>query len=296
MFTGIFPPIPTPFQGDEIAFDRLAANLDRWNSTGLAGLVVLGSNGEFVLLDEKEKRDLIAFVRERTPRDRRVIVGTGCESTRATINLTRAAARLGADGALVVNPSYYKESMTEAVLERFYRDVADASPIPVMLYNMPRNTGINLSTGLILRLAEHPNIVGIKDSGGNIVQISEVIAGAPEGFSVFAGSGSFLLPLLVMGGAGGTLAVANVVPDVCVAIYRHFQAGELEEARALQRRILDLNRAVTAGYGVAGLKAALDLVGYYGGAPRPPLLPVGNDARARIRQILADGGFLPAGG
>lgn len=287
----MFAPIPTPFdETGEVAYERLRENLERWARTRLAGVVVLGSNGEFALLDPDEKEALIGFVREHFPADRPVIAGTGCESTRATIRLTRRAAQLGADAALVLNPYYYKGSMTDAALKRFYLEVADASPIPIMVYNMPRNTGLNLSAQLVVELSQHPNIVGVKDSSGNIVQISEIVAGAPEGFAVFAGSGSFLLPTILMGGVGGTLAVANVLPDQCADIVSLAREGRIAEARALQLRILEANAAVTSRWGIAGLKAALDMIGYYGGPPRPPILPLGEAERARLREIMRGAG------
>ncbi len=293
-FFGVFAPIPTPFEGIGISFSRLAENIARWNQTRLAGLVVLGSNGEFVLLDEDEKVALVARVRELTAPTKKVVAGTGCESTRATVRLTKACARAGADAVLVVTPHYYKGSMTDAALERFYLDVAEASPVPVLLYNMPRSTGLNLAPALVARLAKaHPNIVGVKDSAGDIAQIAETVRLAPPGFSVFAGSASFLLATLALGGVGGTLALANIAPNECCAIYEHWQAGQLEQARELQLRLLPVNQAVTARWGVPGLKSAMDRLGYYGGPPRPPLLPLDEDERIELRDILIAAGLLP---
>lgn len=188
------------------------------------------------------------------------------------------------------------KDMSEAALEAFYTRLADASPIPVMLYNMPGNTGVNLSSALTLRLAAHPNIVGIKDSGGNIVQIAEVLAGAPEGFSVFAGSGSFLLATLVLGGVGGTLAVANVVPDHCVRIQESYARGDMDTARRMQLALLPLNAAVTGRFGIGGMKAAMDLVGFRGGMPRSPILPASAAVRAEIARILAQLGVATVQG
>jgi len=283
---GIYAPIPTPFEVGEVSLKHLRANLERWGRTRLAGLVVLGTNGEACLLDEDEKVETIAFVCEHAPVHLTVMAGTGQESTRATIRLTRKAAQMGAKAALVLNPHYYKGSMTEEALRRHYWEVADASPIPVLLYNMPRNTGLNMSAALAVRLAEHPNIVGIKDSSGDVVQMAQVVAGAKAGFTVFAGSGSFLLPALSVGAVGGTLAVANVIADTCAEIQSLFEAGRIAEAADLQRRIIPLNAAVTARWGVAGLKAAMDLSGYWGGLPRPPLLPVGDEERKEIARLL----------
>ncbi|MGE5483754.1 MAG: dihydrodipicolinate synthase family protein [Ignavibacteriales bacterium] len=286
MFSGIFAPIATPFEGGEISFRRMKENLARWGETGLAGVVVLGSNGEFVLLDEDEKERLVGFVRENLPASKKVIAGTGCESTRATVRLSKKARDLGADAVLVVTPSYYKGGMTDHALQDYYTAVANDSPCPVLLYNMPRNTGVNMSPSLVASLSSHPNIAGIKDSSGNIVQISEIIARSRPGFAVFAGSGSFLLATLLMGGVGGTLAVANVIPDVCVRIATMFSEGRIREARDLQMKILDLNAAVTSRWGVAGLKAALDMTGYFGGDPRPPLRPLPAPQRVELQDIL----------
>ena len=234
----------------------------------------MGSNGEFALLDLDEKMFLIEFVRQHTDASKNIIAGTGCQSTKETIRLTEHAASVGADAALVITPSFYKGSMTEAALERFFLDVAEAAPIPIMLYNMPRNTGLNMSAQLMVKLAQHPNIVGVKDSSGNIVQIAEVIAQTPPDFAVFAGSGSFLYPTLALGGVGGTLAVANILPETCVSLYEAVQAGDHQTAKELQQRLLAPNAAVTSRWGIAGLKAALDLLGYKGGVPRRPLLPL----------------------
>ena len=286
---GMFAPVPTPFTSDEdIDFGRLKENLGKWEKTGLAGFVVLGSNGEFVSLTHEEKVQMISFVRENTSKEKMVIAGTGCESTRETIQLTREAAECGVDAALVVNPTYFKGSLKEDVLESHYRKVADESPIPVMIYNMPGNTGINMSARLLVRLSKHPNIVGLKDSGGNIVQISNVINGASKDFSVFAGSGSYLLTTLVMGGVGATMAVANVVPNYCVEIEKVFKEGNIEKARDMQLALLDLNAAVTSGFGIPGLKYALDRIGYYGGPVRSPLLPVSDVQKKEIDRLLEE--------
>jgi 4-hydroxy-2-oxoglutarate aldolase len=288
---GIFAPIPTPFNPDEeIAFDQLQRNLGWWSETKLAGVVVLGSNGEFAYLTPEEKIKLVAEVKANWPADKMVIAGTGCETTRETIKLSRQAADLGVDACLILTPHYYKGSMTPAALKRYFWEVADACPVPVMLYNMPRNTGLNLASQLVIEIAKHPNIAGVKDSGGDIVQISEIAAGTDDTFSVFAGSGSFLLTTLLMGGVGGTLAVANVMPDQCAEIVELFHAGKLDEARELQRLILEPNRAVTGRWGIAGLKAALELMGKYGGPLRRPLLPLADAERAELAKVLATAG------
>ena len=284
---GAYAPIPTPFEKDEIAFDKLTVNLEVWGRSSLDGLVVLGTNGEAVFLDHEEKIALIKHVRENFPAEKPVVAGTGCESARETLKLTDAAASAGADAALVITPHFYKGGMQEANLKAFYNEVADHSPIPVVLYNMPRNTGLNLPAKLVTELSYHENIVSVKDSSGDIVQISEITAHCHEDFSVFAGSAGFLLPSLIMGAVGGTMAVANIIPEHCSDIFKYFREGRLHEAQSLQQRILPLNKAVTAGFGVAGLKAAMDMLGYYyGGNPRLPLLPLDENQKEELKGIM----------
>ncbi len=289
---GIYAPIATPFAGGEIAYDKLEKNLSFWLESDLTGVVVMGSNGEFVLLTPEEKEELMRFVCARTKGKKPVIAGTGAESTAETIRLNAKAAEAGADAVLIVTPNYYKGEMTDPVLSRFYTDVADQSPLPVILYNMPRNAGINISAKLAVELARHPNIIGIKDSGGNIVQIADMIRNAPEGFSVFAGSASYLYTSLALGATGGTLALANIFPNECARVQTLFDAGKIREARDLQMKLIDSNNAVTARWGIPGLKAALEMIGLYGGDPRPPLVPLKEADREELRKILMRTGFL----
>jgi 4-hydroxy-2-oxoglutarate aldolase len=288
---GIYAPIATPFAEGEIAYDKLEKNLEFWLGSDLEGIVVMGSNGEFVLLSPQEKEELMRFVCARAKGKKPVIAGTGAESTAETTRLNRKAAEAGADAVLIVTPNYYKGEMTDPVLTRFYTDVADQSPLPVILYNMPRNAGINISAKLAVELARHPNIIGIKDSGGNIVQIADMIRNAPEGFSVFAGSASFLYASLVLGATGGTLALANIFPNECARLQTLFDAGKMREARDLQMKLIDSNNAVTARWGIPGLKAAMDMIGLYGGDPRPPLVPLKEADREELRKILTKTGF-----
>lgn len=290
---GIYAPIATPFKDGKIAYDKLEKNLDFWLGSDLAGVVVMGSNGEFVLLSPEEKEKLTRFVCGQAKGKKPVITGTGAESTMETMRLNEMAAKAGSDAVLVVTPNYYKGDMTDAVLARFYTDVADASPVPLILYNMPRNAGINISAKLAVELAKHPNIIGIKDSGGNIVQIADMIRNAPPTFSVFAGSASFLFASLVLGATGGTLALANVFPNECARLQKLFEAGKVKEARDLQMNLIDSNAAVTARWGIPGLKAAMEMIGLYGGDPRPPLLPLREADREELRKVLTRTGFFP---
>jgi len=284
---GIFAPIATIFdESGDLDLKRFRENVRKFSETKLSGLVVLGSNGEFTLLSYHEKVALVKAAREVIAKDKILIAGTGCESLRETVELTNECARLGADAALVVTPSYYKSDMTDESLERYFTLVADESAVPIMLYNMPRNTGVNMSASLVAKLSRHPNIIGIKDSSGNITQIASIIAKCPKDFAVFAGSGSFLLPTLMLGGVGGTLAVANVVPNYCVAIYYLCKNGSLEDAIKLQLGLLELNAAVTTRYGIGGMKAAMEMVGFHGGSPRLPILPAANEAKREISDIV----------
>jgi 4-hydroxy-2-oxoglutarate aldolase len=290
---GIYAPIATPFAGGKIAYDKLEQNLKFYMDSDLAGLVVMGSNGEFVLLTPEEKVELTRFVCARAKGKKLVIAGTGAESTAETIRLNAEAAKAGADAVLVVTPNYYKGEMTDPVLARFYTDVADASSLPLILYNMPRNAGINISAKLAVELAKHPNIIGIKDSGGNIVQIADMIRNAPASFSVFAGSASFLFTSLALGATGGTLALANIFPNECARLQKLFEAGKIKEARDLQMTLIDSNNAVTGRWGIPGLKAAMEMIGLYGGDPRPPLLPLKEADREELRKVLTRTGFFP---
>ncbi len=287
---GIYAPMACLFEGDMGPIDAaaLAESTEIYNKTGLSGLVVMGSNGEFTSLSEAEKNIFVKTVKDHIAPDKHVIAGCGTESTRGTIELCRIAADLGAEAALVLSPNYFKKAMqTDRVIEGFYNDVADASPIPVILYNMPGNSGINISSSMTGKLAKHENIIGIKDSGGNIVQITEAIRNTEnEDFAVFAGSTSFLMATTLLGGKGGTLALANVLPNECVKLFELTKSGQIEKAVKAQKVLMAANAAVTATYGIGGLKAALDHVGYPGGAPRKPLLPVSEADRQTICGII----------
>lgn len=294
---GIYPPIPTPFDAQgHFAPGALAENLAHWNRFALRGYVVLGTNGEYVFLTEEEKRQVLKAARAAIPADKLLIAGTGCEATGMTIELTKKAADLGADAALVITPSYYTGRMTPEVLTRHFQAVAEASPIPILIYNMPACTGIDLSAATVAAMAEHPNIIGIKESGGNVVKMGDIRRLAGPRFQVLAGSAGFLLPGLSVGAVGGILALANIAPAHCLAIYRHFLEGRWEQARELQVRMIPVNTAVTSGWGVPALKAAMDLLGLYGGPVRAPLLPLAEELKEKLRAILIEGGVMGGDG
>lgn len=285
---GVFPPIPTPFDADgKILHDKLRANLARWNETGLHGFVVLGSNGEYVMLNEAERAAVWETARAAIPRNKIFFAGTGAESTQTAIALTKRAAEIGADYAMVVTPHYYKSQLNPPALINHYRVIADASPIPIILYNFPPSTGIDLDASTVIRLSEHPNIVGIKDSSGLVAKYGEIIKGARKDFALIAGSGSYFYPSLCIGAVGCVPALGNVAPRECVALYNAFCSGKHEDARALQARLLALNSAVTTRWSVPGLKAALDEIGLYGGPPRLPLRAMGEEDRRALKEIIS---------
>ena len=271
-FAGIFTPIVTPFTAsDTIDEPSLRGNVTQWMRTALDGLVVLGSNGEAAQLDDDEADRVVAIAREHVPAEKVFMVGTGRESTKATIAATSRAAALGADAALVRTPSFFKPQMTSDVFVRHYTADADAAPIPILLYNVTMFTGVTLQADAVERLAVHPNIVGMKESGSDIALIAEYVARTPDDFTVLAGSATTLFHSLCAGCDGAILALAALVPDACVQMRTLVRAQRLDEARALQRQLMPLARSVGGSHGVPGLKAALDLMGYMGGYPRPPL-------------------------
>jgi 4-hydroxy-2-oxoglutarate aldolase len=287
-FAGIFTPIVTPFRTDDTLDEgALQRNVLRWMQTPLTGLVVLGSNGEAPQLDDVEADRVVEIVRANVPRERPLIAGTGRESTKATIAANARAAAAGVDAVLVRTPSFFKAQMTAEVFFRHYTEVADASPVPVLLYNVSMFTGVNLPVDAVERLSAHPNIAGMKESGSDIGQIAEYVARTPDDFTVLAGSATTLFHALCAGCDGAILALAALLPDHCVAMRALVQENRLAEARALQQRLTPLARSVGSTYGVAGLKAALDLMGYNGGVPRPPLRPAPSHAIDTIGSQLA---------
>jgi 4-hydroxy-2-oxoglutarate aldolase len=284
---GIIPPLPTSFhESEELYPEKIRENIGILLGFDLAGILVLGSNGELVLLSESEKEKVYATAREAIPSDRIMIAGTGGQSTRETIRLTKLAARQEADAALVLNPFYYKGQMTPDVLMHHYHDVADASTIPLIIYNMPSNSGVDMSADTITSIAAHPNIIGIKDSDGDIVKMGKIVRNTSEDFSVMAGSAGFLLPALASGADGGIMALANILPQKCLEILDTFSAGNLDMARDIQQAVIPLNTAVTKRWGIPALKAAMDNLGLYGGPVRRPLMPLDDKKKAALLKLL----------
>jgi 4-hydroxy-2-oxoglutarate aldolase len=289
---GILLPFTTPFTGDGAVDARaLCSNIVKWNETGVTGYVALGSTGERVHLDERECLEVIEAAREATPEHLALIAGAGQQGTLATINEVRRFAGAGADAVLVITPHFYRKAMTDEALVNHYRAVADASSIPVVLYSMPDLTGLALAPETVARLSEHENIAGIKDSSADIVNLAETLRLVPTDFAVLTGNGPMLYAALAAGAQGAILAVGCVAARLSIAIYAATLAGEHQRALALQRRLAPLARAVTTRYGIGGLKAALDMLGYEGGMVRAPLRSPGEHERREIARLLEEAAY-----
>jgi 4-hydroxy-2-oxoglutarate aldolase len=291
---GVFAALTTPFDGEKISIEKFKDNISRYNGTGLAGYVVLGSTGEAVFLGDDEAERLVAAAQASASPEKTLVVGASHESALKTVELANRLAGLGADTVLVKPPHYYKSRMTTDALRQFYLRVADGCRVPMIIYNIPQNTGVTVEPPLVVELSRHSNIAGIKDSSGVLSNLAEVRPRADVDFRFFIGTGSLLLPGLLLGASGGILAMASAVPELCVRLDRLFRDGKLAEARQLQLDLVPLNKALTQTMGIAAIKYALDLLGYSGGLPRSPLLPLGNADQETIREMLRRLNLLPA--
>jgi 4-hydroxy-2-oxoglutarate aldolase len=278
----------TPFdESGTIRYDAFERNIGKYVEAGIEGYLVLGSNGESVYLEHSEKLRLIEAARKRIPSSMTLLAGTGVESTQATITLTKEAADRGADAVLVKNPFYFKSQMTFDVYMAHYTAVADASPIPVIIYNVPVFTGVPLQSNLVIELSKHPNIRGLKDSSGDVKLISEVVWNSNQSkFGVLAGAAPTLFPAMMSGARGGIIAIACAAPKATLALYRAFAAGDYKKASEIQRIIAPAAGAVTNKHGIAGLKCAMELEGFESGQPRRPLLPATAAQREDLTQIF----------
>jgi 4-hydroxy-2-oxoglutarate aldolase len=291
-FQGIFPALLTPFEGaaegpgGDLALEKFRENILKYDAFDLAGYVIGGSTGEGVLISNDETARLVETARAAAAPGRMVIAGTAQESTRLTIEFTKRLAALGADAALVRPPGYYKARMNRESLRRHYLAVADAAPIPLIVYNIPQNTGIPIEPNLVVELSKHPNILGLKESSGSLAYLGQIVRELPEDFSYLLGSGYVVLPGLLAGASGAILAVANAAPALCLEIYRLFREGRIKEAQERQLDLVPINKAVMETFGIPGAKYALDLQGFHGGPVRLPLLPLDDKAKDEIRGLL----------
>jgi len=288
IFSGVFAALTTPFAHDgRVSLPDLKHNIQRYNQTELAGYVALGSTGESVLLTRAEMDGVLITVKEAAAKGKRLLAGAGAESTSETIERTKRAAELGYDAALVKTPYYYKPAYKPEVLIAHYRRVADESPIPVLLYSIPQFTGIALGAADVAALAEHPNIIGIKDSSGNVQGVAEIVAATPPAFQVLVGAAASVYPSMVIGARGAILALACALPEKCVALFDLVRQGHHEEARELQSVLLRASKLIVSELGIAGVKHAMDQRGYRGGLPRLPLVPLHQEQKKRLNDFLA---------
>jgi 4-hydroxy-2-oxoglutarate aldolase len=287
LFAGVLAPVTTPFDAatGDVAPEQLRHNVVHLLEAGLDGVVVVGSTGESAMLDPEEQRRLVGWVRPVLPDGRWLVAGTGAESTRQAVALSRAAAAEGADAVLVRPPSYFANATSPATLADYYRTVADASPVPVLVYNIPKYTHVALAAGLLQQLATHPNIRGVKDSSGDVKNLAAYRDALPQ-WTVLAGSGSLLFPGLELGCDGGVLAVACYAARRCADIFAAFRAGDRARAGALQERLGPIDKEIVGKLGPAGVKAAMDAVGLYGGPVRAPLAPLAPADRERVAQLV----------
>jgi 4-hydroxy-2-oxoglutarate aldolase len=286
---GIFAPLTTPFEPDgSVSLAHLRENIRRYNQTGLAGYAINGSTSESVLLRWDEVYRVWETAREAAAQNKILIAGTGAESTAETIEHTNRAASLGYAVALVRTPSFYKPAMSEDALAEHYLRVADAARIPIMVYSVPIFTHVTVEAPLIGRVSKHPNVVGMKDSSGDVRGVADIIAAAPKKFQTLVGSASTLYESLEKGAVGAILALACAFPELCVEIYEASRAGESAKAHSLAQQLIAPAKMFGPQYGIAGLKCALDRLGYFGGPARPPLLPVGEAGRREIEDLLSN--------
>jgi 4-hydroxy-2-oxoglutarate aldolase len=272
---GVYPALTTPFAADgSVSLSDLQYNIERYNSTGLAGYVALGSTGESVLLSRSEMDGVLATVKQAAGQGKRLIAGTGAESTAETIERTKRAAEFGYHFALVKTPHYYKPAYKPDVLIAHYRRVADASPIPVLLYSVPIFTGVTLEAPEVGLLARHPNIVGIKESSGHVMRVAEMVASTPPDFQILTGSAGTLFAGLTIGAKGAILALAAALPEKCVTLFELVLSGQIEKARDLQNILLKVSKVIMSEHAIAGIKFVMDQRGYRGGIPRLPLVPL----------------------
>jgi 4-hydroxy-2-oxoglutarate aldolase len=290
---GVYPPMLTPFtKAGDVDYNAHKKNLDRWNKIDLGGYLALGSNGETPYLKETEKLKLIELTLQYAARGRTILAGTGLESTRETIRLTNKAAEIGAHAALILTPCFYGSQMTDAVLVQHYRQIADASRIPILIYNMPACTHINISVEAVKTLSQHPNIIGMKDSSGDVPRLGVLKEAVPQSFNLVAGTASVWYPALTLGIRAGILALSNFAGAECVTVQKYYEAGETEKSKNLHERLVPVNKAVTSTYGVAGLKHAASLLGYESGWVRNPLVPLDETAQREIKGLLSAAGLI----
>jgi 4-hydroxy-2-oxoglutarate aldolase len=291
---GLFIPIVTPFDAatGDIAPLAFRANIRKWLEEPIDGYVLFGSNGEGALLDDEEKVRLTAFARELIPPGIPLVVGVSAESTRGVIAEAKRLAKQGAEYLLVSPPAYFGASLSPAALADHYKRAADAAPVPTIVYHIPKNTHVVIEPGLMAELVRHPNIVGLKDSSGDVKRFADYSSACDKSCRLFIGAGALLYTALELGAAGGIVGIGQIAPALCAKLIERFRAGDATGAGTIQQRLIPVHKEIVAAYGAIGTKAALDLVGYTGGAPRAPLKPLADKDRKRVAQVLQEAGLL----
>jgi len=290
---GVIPPVATPFKSNgEIDFTAYESNLKKWVEKGVNGILAFGSNGETVHLTQDEKIELVKKSSEVLPEDKLLIAGSGGLTPEETIELTNRSAKHGADVALVITPYFYSSNMTEKALIKYYEEVAAKAEIPIMLYNVPKYTGIKIPLEVIAELSKNENIIGMKDSSGDITYLAQIMEVSAEDFDPLVGTANAFYPALTLGVQGGILALANIAPAECVKVLNLVKENKLDKARKLYTKLIPTNKAVTAKYGIPGLKAAMDKLGYYGGKPRKPLIPLEDEEKEELFTTLEKADLL----
>lgn len=289
---GVIPPMMTPFrENGDLDLEMHLRNMARWEKDSINGYLVLGSNSESAFLSHDEKHKLIEATVQAAGDKKIVLAGTGAESTRETLRLTNAAAQLGAHAALVLTPCYYCDQMTDEVLVAHFEHIADHSTIPILIYNVPKFTHVNISVAAVARLSAHANIIGMKDSTGDVPRLAALLANTSKEFQVIVGTAAAWFPALMSGIECGILALANLAPNQCASIQNLVRSGDVDAARELYLNMLPVNAAITNRFGIAGLKYAADLAGYEGGCVRSPLLPPTDTVKHEIKEILSRAGL-----
>lgn len=291
-FKGIFAALTSPFIEEKVSPEKLMENIQKYNSFDLAGYVILASTGESVYLSDEESEKLVQAAKEATSQGKKIIVGTAKESTKMTLEFTNRMADLGIDAAMIRTPSYFKSLMVQEVLKKHFLTIADQSKVPVLIYNNPQITGISVDSKMLIELSSHPNITGIKDSSGNLSFLGDTMRHIPPDFNFLLGGGIVFLLGLRLGACGGILAMAGAAPAQCVKLYNLFLEKKEDEAAKVQLDLIPLSKAINQTFGIPGLKYALDLLGYYGGPPRLPLLPLDEKGKTEMEAILSKLGLL----
>ncbi len=285
-FKGIFTPLTTPYEDDHISPEKLRENIKKYNDFDLSGYLVLGSTGESVFLSDMESEEIVKTAKKAAASDKTIIAGTAKESTQLTLEFTNRMADKGADAALIRTPSYMKSLMDKEALRIHFLTIADSSKIPIIIYHIPRNTGLTISSKLISDLSKHPNIAGLKDSSGNVAFLSETIPQLHPNFDFLLGAASIFLPGLIMGASGGIITLSSIAPSQCLRLFSLYLEKKWEEAVKLQFKLIPLNKAIIETYGIPATKYALDLLGYHGGPCRPPLRSLGQTGKEEMKAIL----------